>query len=101
MLGNMMDKLQQMQEEMNASKEKLAQLTIMETDADKLVNVTVSGNSRIKDIKLNQELLNEDIEMIEDLLTTTLNRALEKAAAASEKEMANSAKGILPNLPGF
>lgn len=96
MFGDMMNKIQQMKEEVEKSKARLDNITVAsETEG---IKIEMTGNRKIKDISIPQELLDEK-EDLEDLLIIALNKAIEKADKVNEAEMAGAAKGMLPNMP--
>ena len=64
------------------------------------VVVTATANREIKNIAIDDELLN-DIEELEDYLIIALNDAIKKAGDINETEMAAAAKDGLPNIPGM
>lgn len=91
-----MNKIQQMKEEVEKSKARLDNITVAsETEG---IKIEMTGNRKIKDISIPQELLDEK-EDLEDLLIIALNKAIEKADKVNEAEMAGAAKGMLPNMP--
>ncbi len=96
MFGDMFNKLQQMKEEVEKSKQRLEAITVDEEYNG--VKIIMNGNRKLKDISISLELL-EDKEALEDILITAFNRSLEKAEKVNEAEMAGAAKGILPNMP--
>lgn len=101
MFGDMMGKLQAMQQEVEVSKKKLDGILINAEAGGNLVKITMTANKTVKEVKLAESLAGEELEMVEDLLVTAFNRAIEKAEKVAEKEMASSAKSILPNFPGL
>ena len=64
------------------------------------IKVTVTANREIRTIDISDDLMNEK-EALEDYLIIALNKALEKANAINEAEMAAAAKDGLPNIPGM
>lgn len=98
MFGDMMDKLQGMQQQVEEIKKRLDTITV-QGEAEKIV-VKINGNRKIQDITIPDNLM-DDKEALEDLLITATNRAIELASNLNDTEMASSAKGILPNFPGF
>ncbi len=98
MLGGMMDKLQAMQQEVEASKQKLAHVFVDGEAGNGAVKITMSADKKVKEIKLDESLQGEDLEMIEDLLVLAFNKASEKATLEHDKVMASSAQSIMPNL---
>ena len=96
--NNMMQKLQQMQEQAEKSKDKLNQITVESEAGGNLINIEMNGNRVLKKVTINTDLKEMDKEDLEDLLVVALNRALTKANDVNEKEMANSAKGLFPGM---
>lgn len=96
MFGDMMNKLQGMQQQVEEIKKRLDTITV-QGEAEGIV-VKISGNRKISDITIPTDLM-EDKEALEDLLIIATNRAIEVASNLNDTEMASSAKGMLP--PGF
>ena len=99
-LMGMMGKLQEAQKKVEETKQRLNNVLIDEQSADGLLKVTVTANRQIRTIDINDELLS-DKEQLEDYLILTLNKALDKAGAINEAELAVAAKFVLPNIPGM
>lgn len=99
-LMGMMGKLQEAQKKVEETKQRLNTVLIDEQSTDGLLKVTVTANRVIKSIDVNEELL-QDKEQLEDYLILTLNKALEKAGAINEAELAAAAKDGMPNIPGM
>ncbi len=101
MFGNMKDmmgKLQEAQAQSKEMKKRLEQVQIKEGDAQ--LWVLVNANREIKDIHIEQDLM-QDAEEVADRLVITLNKALNKAEQIHEKEMQSLAKGMMPGLDIF
>lgn len=96
----MMGKLQEAQKKVEETKQRLNSVLIDEQSADGLLKVTVTANRQIRSLEVNDELLS-DKEQLEDYLILTLNKALEKAGAINEAELAAAAKDGMPNIPGM
>lgn len=99
-LMGMMGKLQEAQKKVEETKQRLNNVLIDEQSADGLLKVTVTANRQVRTIDINDELLN-DKEQLEDYLILTLNKALDKAGAINEAELAAAAKDGMPNIPGM
>lgn len=99
MMG-LMGKLQEAKAKAQETKERLKTVLIDENSPDNLLKITVTANGRIKDIAIDDSLL-EDNEQLEDYLILTLNKALEKAQNIHDTEMATAAKAGMPNIPGM
>lgn len=103
MFGDMMglmNKLQETKAKTEETKKRLKTVLIDENSSDSLLNVTVTANGLVKDITIKDQLL-KDKEQLEDYLTLTLNKALEKAQSIHDTEMAAVAKEGMPNIPGM
>lgn len=99
-LMGMMGKLQETQQKIEATKQRLDTVLIDENSQDGLLQVTLTANRRIKSIAIDDSLL-EDKEQLEDYLILTLNKAIEKATGVNESELAAVAKDGMPNIPGM
>lgn len=92
----MMKKLQEMQQQMELSKQKLNTIKVEEI-VDGKIKIQANGNRIIENIEIfNFEKM--DKEELEDLLILAMNRVLEKASNVHDSEMANSAKGLIPGM---
>jgi len=99
MLGNMMEKLQEMQQKMKESKERLGRLRIEAEAGNNAVKVVVNGNREVRSIEIEPSMcLPERREELEDFIVIALNRALKLAEASWETEMRGNAGGLLSNI---
>ncbi len=99
-LMGMMGKLQETQRKIEETKKRLDTVLVDQQSADGLLKVTLTANRAIKSINIDDSLL-EDKEQLEDYLILTLNKAIEKATAVNEAELAAVAKDGMPNIPGL
>jgi len=99
-LMGMMGKLKETQEKVAATKERLNNVLVDEASTDGLLQITVTANREIKEISVDDSLL-EDKEQLEDYLILTLNKAIEKATKIQEAELGAVAKEGMPNIPGM
>ncbi|NND88194.1 MAG: YbaB/EbfC family nucleoid-associated protein [Flavobacteriaceae bacterium] len=99
MMG-MMGKLKETQEKVEATKKRLDTVLVEESSSDGLLTVTVTANRAIKNITIDDSLL-EDKEQLEDYLVLTMNKAIEKATSVHETEIAAVAKEGMPSIPGM
>lgn len=92
-------KLQEAQKQMAEAKKKLDNVFVESEVEQGLVRIKATANNKIVNISISPELIKDgDVEAIEDLLLTAINRALEKAQKANEEEMKGLAKGMIPGL---
>jgi len=99
-LMGMMGKLKEARERVAQTKERLKTVTLQEVSEDGAVTVVVSASREIREIHIDDSLLN-DKEQLTDYLVITLNRALEKAGEIHDTELAAVAKEGMPNIPGL
>ncbi|MGC4039536.1 MAG: YbaB/EbfC family nucleoid-associated protein [Flavobacterium sp.] len=97
---NMMGKLKETQQKIEATKQRLDTVLIDDQSNDGLLKVTITANRKIKSIEVDETLL-QDKEQLEDYLILVLNRAIEKATNVNEAELAAVAKEGMPNIPGM
>ena len=98
--GNMMKKIQQMQEDMTRIQEEIEATEFTSSVGGGAVEVTVNGSHEVLSIKMQPDVVDpEDIEMLEDLLISALNESIKKANDAMDQGM-EKAKGGL-SIPGM
>ena len=96
----MMGKLKETQAKVEETKKQLDHVLIDEQSSDGLLKLTITANRTIKSIEVDPELM-QDKEQLEDYLILTLNRAIDRATAMQETELAAVAKEGMPNIPGM
>ena len=97
MFGDMLSKLGDMKKEMEARKERLESVRIKTDSPDGKIVMFLDGNRQLRDISIDPSLM-EDHEELEDLISVTFNRAIEKANALNDSEMGDMAKQFLPGI---
>jgi len=102
-INNIMQKAQEMQEELEKKQEELAEKEVEATAGGGMVKVVMNGNEEVVDISIEKEVVDpEDTEMLEDLILAAVNNAKEKAEEMKQEEMGDIAGGMdLPNIPGL
>lgn len=98
--GNMMKKIQQMQEDMTRIQEEIEATEYTSSVGGGAVEVTVNGSHEVLSIKMQPDVVDpEDIEMLEDLLISALNESIKKANDAMDQGMERAKGGLL--IPGL
>lgn len=97
-LGSMMKKAQEMQENMQRMQEELAHKTVEGQAGAGAVRVILNGHYNCAGVRLSDEALGEDREMLEALIAAAISDAAQKVQAMTQQEMASIAGGL--NLPG-
>src|SRR5438876_9581811 len=96
----MVKQLQQMQQKMIKAQEDLANETVTATAGGGAVTVEMNGHHEVKSVKIDPEAVSaEDIELLEDMVLTAFNEALERAQAMAQDKMSAITGGL--NIPGM
>jgi DNA-binding YbaB/EbfC family protein len=91
----MMQQLQRLQQQMAEAQEHLAQETVTATAGGGAVKVVMTGNQKCQSVEIDPALLKEaDAEMLQDLVLTAVNLALEKSRELQEQTMGPLAGGL-------
>ena len=99
-LGNMMQQVQKMQEEMKKAQQELANKEVTGSAGGDIVKITMNGQQQIKKIDIDHDMIDGDHEMLEDLLVAAFNDALNKISELQKVDLGDLAQGL--NLPpGF
>lgn len=98
-MNNLMKQAQKMQQQMAEAQEELDSKTLEVTSGGGAVKIVISGRKEIKEITISPDVVDpDDIEMLEDLVLTTVNEALRQAEEMSTNEMSKITGGLgLPN----
>ncbi|MBU2703759.1 DNA-binding YbaB/EbfC family protein [Sporomusaceae bacterium BoRhaA] len=97
-MGNMMKKVQKLQGEMAKMQEELKGRTLEASVGGGAITVVVTGEKQIQSIKINPSAVDpEDVEMLEDMIVSSVNEALKKVDDMMTQEMGKLTGGL--NLP--
>lgn len=93
-LGNLMRQAQKMQEDMMKAKKELEESEFSSSVGGGMVEAKMMGSRQLKSIKINPQVVDpDDVEMLEDLVTSAVNDCL---GQIERKE-----KETMPNMPGM
>ena len=96
----MVKQLQQMQNKMVKAQEDLANETVTATSGGGAVTIEMNGHHEVKSVKIDPDAVDtEDIGMLEDMVLTAFNDALDKAQALAQEKMGAITGGL--NIPGM
>lgn len=91
----MMQQLRQLQEKLAVTQAKLAEETVTGTAGGGVVKVIVTGDQRCLTVEINPDLLQEgDVEMVQDLVLTAVNSALDKSRDLAAERLGPLASGL-------
>jgi len=93
--GGMMSQLKKLQEQMEATQAALADETVTATVGGGAVKVTMTGAQVCQAITINPDLLKDaDAEMLQDLILSGVNLALDQSRKLAEERMGPLAGGL-------
>ena len=89
-----------MQADMMEEQEKLNTMVFKGSAGGGMAEVEVNGKLEITGLKIMPEAVDpEDVEMLEDMLLTTVNKAIADGQAIQQQEMSKITSGF--NMPGM
>jgi DNA-binding YbaB/EbfC family protein len=100
-MKSILEQVQKMKEEMERKRKELDVKTVTVETGGGMVQLTMTCNYRVKDLKITPDAVNaNDIEMLQELVKGAFNQAVIEAGKAIESEM-GSLQAMMPNMPGF
>ncbi len=95
-INQLMKEAKKMQSDMEKSQEELAAKEFEATAGGGAISVKVSGNKELREIIIKKEVVDpEDVEMLQDLIITSVNEALRKV---DSEQAATLGKYNIPGL---
>jgi DNA-binding YbaB/EbfC family protein len=93
--AGMMQQLQRMQKQMEEAQAKLAVETVTATVGGGAIKVVMTGDQVCKSVEINPDLLKDaDAEMLQDLVLSAVNMALDQSRELQQKLMGPLAGGL-------
>lgn len=98
--AQLMKQAQNLQGRMDEIQEKLAELRVEGSAGGDMVTVEADGQQRLIACRIDPTILSDaDPELLEELIVSAVNQAMEKAKAAAAQEMTGALGGM--QLPGL
>ena len=95
-INQLMKEAKKMQSDMEKSQEELAEKEFEASAGGEAIKVVVSGKKEIKKITIKPDVVDpDDVEMLEDLITTCVNNALKQVDDAQAQSLGKY------NIPGL
>lgn len=92
--------MQKVQQQMDEVQTEIEQMETTATSGGGAVSVKVTGSKQVKEITIDKDVVDpDDVEMLQDLVTTAVNEALRQMDEIAESEMSKVTGGL--NIPGF
>ncbi len=95
-----MQQAQKMQEDLKKAQEELNVMQVMGESGGGLVTILMTGKREARKVTIDPSLLAEDKDMLEDLVASAINDAVNKVAKMKKEKMSDVTAG-LPLPPGF
>lgn len=93
--AGMMGQLQKLQEQLQEAQARLAEETVTATAGGSAVQITVTGDQRCTAVVIDPELLKDaDVDMLQDLVLTAFNSALDKSRQMAAERLGPLAGGL-------
>lgn len=92
---NMMQQIQKLQEQIQKTQEELAQETVEATAGGGAVKIAVTGDQRCHSVEIDPAILEDvDAEMLQDMILTAFNSALDKSREMAAERLGPLAGGL-------
>jgi len=99
-MNAMIRQAQKMQDEISALQEEIEARDFTTTAGGGAVTITMTGKKTIKSLEIKPEVVDpEDIEMLQDLIVSAINEAVNQVEETTETEMSKITGGV--SLPGL
>lgn len=93
--GNLIKQVQQMQKQMQAAQEQLAVETVTASAGGGVIKVTMTGTQVCKAVIIDPVVLKEaDLDMLQDLVLSAVNTALDQSRELAAKKMGPLTSGL-------
>ncbi|MGQ9833670.1 MAG: YbaB/EbfC family nucleoid-associated protein [Candidatus Villigracilaceae bacterium] len=93
--GGMMQQLQRLQQQIQEAQERLAVETVTATAGGGAIRVVMTGDQHCQSVSIDPDLLKDaDAEMLQDLVLTAVNLALDKSRDLQQQLMGPLAGGL-------
>ena len=93
--GGMMAQLQKMQQQLAEAQAKLAEETVTATAGGGAIKVTMTGDQKCTAVEINPDLLKDaDAEMLQDLVLSAVNMALDQSRELAAQRLGPLAGGL-------
>ncbi len=99
-MNAMIRQAQKMQDQISELQEDIESRSFSATSGGGAVTVTISGKKTIQSLEIKPEVVDpEDIDMLQDLIISAVNEAINQVEEVTETEMSKVTGGV--SLPGL
>ena len=102
-MSSLIKQAQEMQKNLESAQKELGDLIVKSETAGGMITATANGKQEILKIEISKDAFEEDKEVLEDLIVSSVNRVLKKAQDLSKEKMNSVTGGMLSGLkiPGM
>jgi DNA-binding YbaB/EbfC family protein len=91
---------QDLQAKLLKAQQELADMTTEVSSGGGAIKIVIDGQQRIRSVSISPEAINaEDVEMLEDLVTTAVNEAIQKSQELAASHLSGLTGGL--KIPGM
>ena len=101
--GNMLERIQKMQEDMQKKQAELEQQEYEIKAGGGLLRLVMDGKKQVKELELDPDIVDpDDIETLQDLIVAAVNEAITTVEETAARELEKITSAVsMPNLPGM
>ncbi|MBM38136.1 MAG: YbaB/EbfC family nucleoid-associated protein [Woeseia sp.] len=96
-IGQLMKQAQEMQANMKKAQEEMASTIVVGESGGGMVRIKMTCKHELKEIDINDSLVNDDKEMLEDLIIAAFNDTIRKVEKTTQERFSGMTSGL--NLP--
>lgn len=99
-MGNMRNQIQQLQQQMIEEQEKLSETEVTATVGGGVLKISMTGDQKCTKVEIDPEFLKDaEVDMLQDMILSGINSALEQSKKMQEDKMSSLTGGL--NLSGL
>ena len=98
-ISKLMKQAQQMQENMQKMQEELGQERVTGESGGGMVKVEMNCRHEVHQVRIDDQVIGDDKEMLEDLIAAAMNDAVRKVEETTREKFSGLTGGI--NIPGM
>lgn len=98
---NIMGKLKEVSDQMQKIQKELEAIEVVGEGGAGLVQAIANGKRRLVRLQIDKEVLANPKAVLEDLVVSAVNAALQKAEEVHKEKIQESTRDLLPNIPGI
>jgi len=93
-IGQLMKQAQEMQANMKKAQDEMASITVTGESGAGMVRITMTCRHQVKAVEIDDNLVGDDKEMLEDLVTAAFNDAIRRVEKTVQEKFSGMAGGL-------